>query len=533
MRFVAMSVLLALVGLGARVQSQVEGGLQPNYTLPADQNEYNGRIERPRINPVDTTWVAFEVVNKSSRRLYVRNLVTKERREIVPPDQNGIEDEVGTTSNNFDLDWCPVGSSVSNWAVFASEGAGSHLFLYDLLQNKYYQIYDATDSVGIGSKYTPVWSPDGLVIAYVTTQNGDADIYVIRGVDKILNNPLDPKHGYLTERLVTGEGDQISPQWCPVEKAGYLAYIDVSTESAYFQLKVYDPRLGTNTGRQYGITAPESRMGYLAPSWSPDGQYLGYFKTSSIVARTAASLAVRGDKFQLGVAKVNQFPDDDSLIIDPLKGGIGQTKFDMIDVARNHTMMQGVAWFPDTTWLLASTFDEKKSGTLNPFGLISVQDWSEGNTRAVWLSPFNNASFDFPLDVQIVRRNVAFTFQQGQGRTLLVGQLQPCTSCSGTMHPLAISRARSGWYADWSRGRPGCGFFCRMGRILWRPVVGPDVYINKGFVVLGSAGYLGLARINHWWPFPPPPNPPNPRDWRLPGWPSARLANNFGIGIRF
>jgi len=108
-----------------------------------------------------------------------------------------------------------------------------------------------------GSNSSPAWSPDGLQLAFMSSQNGDPEIYM-----------TDASGGNL-KRITFAAGVSTSPAWNP--KTGQtVAY--VSDRGGVPQLYMMNAD-GTNSQK---LDLPDS-MGYVIdPSWSPNGQLLAF-----------------------------------------------------------------------------------------------------------------------------------------------------------------------------------------------------------------------------------------------------------------
>jgi len=111
-----------------------------------------------------------------------------------------------------------------------------------------------------GIALSPVWSPDGRKVAYVSFRKGDADIFVHdleTGEDKL---------------LVGGKGSQSAPAWSPDGR--YIAY---SSTLRGGNSEIYLLDLLTGERRRltyyYGIDT--------SPVWSPDGQWIAFVSDRS------------------------------------------------------------------------------------------------------------------------------------------------------------------------------------------------------------------------------------------------------------
>ena len=107
-----------------------------------------------------------------------------------------------------------------------------------------------------GTNSSPAWSPDGSQLAFMSSQNGDPEVYV---------SDADGSH---LQRLTFAAGVSTSPVWNP--KTGkQIVFVSDRGGDPVLYLANSD---GTNIQR---LDMPD--MGYVVdPSWSPNGQLLAF-----------------------------------------------------------------------------------------------------------------------------------------------------------------------------------------------------------------------------------------------------------------
>jgi TolB protein len=107
-----------------------------------------------------------------------------------------------------------------------------------------------------GTNSSPAWSPDGAQIAFMSSQNGDPEIYI---------TDADGSH---LQRITFAAGVSTSPVWNP--KTGkQIVFVSDRGGDPVLYLANSD---GTNVQR---LDMPD--MGYVVdPSWSPNGQLLAF-----------------------------------------------------------------------------------------------------------------------------------------------------------------------------------------------------------------------------------------------------------------
>ncbi len=107
---------------------------------------------------------------------------------------------------------------------------------------------------------SPVWSPDGKKVAFVSFKRGDADIYI-----------YDRETGE-TRLLVGGKGSQSAPAWSPDGR--YIAYSS-TLKGGNSEIFVIDLQTGKKKRLTYYYGIDTS------PTWSPDGQWIAFVSDRS------------------------------------------------------------------------------------------------------------------------------------------------------------------------------------------------------------------------------------------------------------
>ena len=157
----------------------------------------------------------------------------------------------------------------------------SHLWIIDINSKKVSQITKGEE----WNDSSPVWSPDGKWIAFVSDRTGEEyegssnkDIWFI------------PADGGSVRQLTTQPHQDTYPQWSPDGKT--IAYL--RTDKPYAQPDIY--LVSSEGGEHKCITAKVDRIprGF---KWSPDGRYI-YYSTSDLGAIRLFKLDVRNGEAQ-------------------------------------------------------------------------------------------------------------------------------------------------------------------------------------------------------------------------------------------
>jgi Tol biopolymer transport system component len=159
-----------------------------------------------------------------------------------------------------------------------------------------------------GAAVTPVWAPDGKRLLFVSDRNGTSDLWSIPVIEgKPVGPPAIIKENVRRLLDVTGDGDYLY-QTATLTRDIYLAEID--------------SRTGKLTSRPNRITSRDANGG---AAWSPDGEFLAYYRGTS--GNRVAALMIRsvrtGEEHELspkGALNLTSwlpqwFPDSRSLLV--------------------------------------------------------------------------------------------------------------------------------------------------------------------------------------------------------------------------
>ncbi len=499
-RILYIAIVIAIMMIPARVFGSEMAAIMDGWKALADEAQLGGRIINPRICPADTAWVSFEVHTDDEIRLYAYNARADELHEIMP--QSGIDD---SGIRNHDLAWYPQKASGGHvWAAFVGNGSGSvELYLYDAISQDHYILSSSGDGSGSGREREPGWSPDGHCLTYTSDAAGNDDIYIICNMDEVLNDPDNPALAASHKAGVATAADEYGAVWDPVIGSGYFAY-QYDPNNAPLEIRIYDLR----QSRSYRLVNAVSNMRMFAPSWEPGGKLLAYFQRS-------VALNQEPDNYGLALAEI--VPWNDSLAFLHERGGAALTQTEVTRVAINNSIYRGPAWSPDGRHLLISSYQPSID---NPFRVIDPSEWKKGSGKPYWMSRFDDNLFNYPLDVSIVKRSVTFTFQKEQNRYLCLGQLEPRGYYGQRIISRKVDPDRLDWWREYSAGGK-VSVFAKIGNFLWKPIVGPDIGINKGIVPTAVLGFLVISALTDGGG-----DSSLGRDWRPPGFPGTL---NFGI----
>ena len=98
----------------------------------------------------------------------------------------------------------------------------THLYLFDIASKKL-----DTLTAGDNDDASPVWSPDGKTIAFVSNHTADPDRN-----DNLDIFTIEARHGGAMKQLTTWNGHDINPMWSPDGK--YIAYLRSTSDANYY-----------------------------------------------------------------------------------------------------------------------------------------------------------------------------------------------------------------------------------------------------------------------------------------------------------
>jgi hypothetical protein len=523
-------MVFAVVGMisSGNVIAETIAEFDTTKTLIVDSLTGVGEIARPQICPADSSWIAYEIHDERTIRLIIQNKVSGEKRRIDPSIPMGGErpSDSLSTRMNYDLAWRPGIFKSERWAVYVSDSGGvQDIFLYEVSSGRSYCLLCSggnreTETTLICG--APIWSPDGKCLTYAAEIKGDIDIYVIRGMDGIIERRARSEAPISPSPLITGEGSQFGAAWCPVPGSGYLAYTEQEKSGERLRIKIRD----ILTGKTFQFSTIDSAADYFAPTWNAGGTRIAYYRSRGNEGPITRFGGPGDGHIGVGLASVHLL--DDSLVISPNYGGSPAGE-EIVEVIPNYDRLLGPAWLPGGKYLVVNTYDDPKPTRLR---VISIDDWVAGEVGYdYWLRGFVGDRFDFPRDLNIVERNISFSYGRAAKKFLLTGQMVPNLKLVLIPEYIDVSNSRRTWWAGYvGNEQSGPGFLAKVGNFLWSPIAGPDIGVNRGFVpVIGGVALLVLL-ISHEDGAGPSPSV---RDWTPPDFPDAGKARPvFRIAFR-
>ncbi len=285
----------ALEGAGADVELVLLPGVT-HQTSVTDRRvfeamaSYLARLEEAdRLNIIGAGSFAFVSDRDGDYEIYLL---------IIPPPGGGPVVEVQLTNNEADdsvPDWSPDGSRIT----FASTRDGNwEIYVMDVDE----AMRDPSGVGGLrltdqeGDDLSPVWSPDGTLIAFSSDRGGDSDIYVMRadgtGLRQLTDNAgieskptwspdgtkiaFDSGSGYGRDIYVM-DSDGTNMRLLVSAQGGWPAWSPDGTRIAYFDRIDSGPEICVvNVDGTHRTRPTQDNTPAWEPSWSPDGEWLLY-----------------------------------------------------------------------------------------------------------------------------------------------------------------------------------------------------------------------------------------------------------------
>jgi Tol biopolymer transport system component len=206
----------------------------------------------------DGSRIAYKMVTGTARTgrlrdLWVVDAAGGEPRQLTSRGVFGM-------TNFSDMTWSPDGRYLAySSSAFISNELGSENAIYIVdVETGVEQFVTHVDSEGdlYFRLLTPVWSPDGMRLAFVSEHEGNANLYVV------------PVTGGEPVRLTFGGAQSGLPAWSPDSQ--WIAYIALESRRSP------SLRLVRADGGETRILTSDAPITAAAPVWSPDGTWLAF-----------------------------------------------------------------------------------------------------------------------------------------------------------------------------------------------------------------------------------------------------------------
>lgn len=206
-----------------------------NLRYLTSENEY---ILSPRYAS-NMHRIVFATLNKTSSAIHYMDPTTGRREQII--------------AFNGKMVFAPSLSPDGNLIAYSIESGGNtDLYIFNILTRKSRRL-----TAGYAIDTSPSWSPDSKHIVFNSDRGGSQQLYVT------------PSSGGEIKRISFGTGTYATPVWSP--KGNKIAFTKIS--KGRFSIGIM-----STDGSNEKILA--SSFLDEAPSWSPNGRYLVFFRQS-------------------------------------------------------------------------------------------------------------------------------------------------------------------------------------------------------------------------------------------------------------
>jgi Tol biopolymer transport system component len=264
-------IVVQSVGTGER-RNLIQAGTQPRYApsghliyaqggnlmaVPFDsQRSETTGPEVPTVEGVlhsSTSGAAQYSISATGTLAYVAGDAQETQSRLVWVNRNGTEQPLSAPAHNYRA---PRLAPDGRRFAVSIEEEGQEVWIYDLSREALTRF--TSDRSGSN---TPAWTRDGKRIAFSSTREGPANVF--------LQN-ADGSGGL--ERLSTSENTQVPFDWSPDGKI--LVFMQVAPATGY---DLWFLRMGDRKTQPFLRT----RSNEAAPKFSPDGRWLAYISDES------------------------------------------------------------------------------------------------------------------------------------------------------------------------------------------------------------------------------------------------------------
>ncbi|RMH85683.1 MAG: hypothetical protein D6681_16125 [Calditrichaeota bacterium] len=267
---------LRLLGLLLSTCLMGQTGLQltdaPVRLFSSTWQDLHGVLTFPDISPHSPKIVSFVRIDGDHHYLYIYDVVQQlltrvsVAGEYVGAEPSEPPEEEALLTYTAELDWRPVlDDQGRQWFAFVSNGAENNYDIYlGVVGQPTYVRLTTNEAV----ESNPRWSPDGKSLAFISTRTGEGDIYLIEGMDKVIEQPEQTQ--IELKQLTDTPLEEMDLAWNPNPKSYLLAYAARETfegrDIGTFQIRVLNLKAKENP--IYRVTDDPLRH-YTRPLWDP------------------------------------------------------------------------------------------------------------------------------------------------------------------------------------------------------------------------------------------------------------------------
>ena len=247
--------------------------------------------------------------------------------------------------------WCPVLHDGKQYITYVSAGTGNNLDIY--LHEIGSEIHTRLTSDPEVDE-TPIWSPDGKKVVFVSARTGNGDLYIIEDITPFLGKKNKKENKSAIKRLTKNVSEDMLPAFSP--NGRYIAYT-VRTKGKRKRGPYTIALMDFNNKGRVKLFNNRIVNSKSHPSWSFDGHFVAYQISNDLKDRTV----------DIGVLQLKVDPMGRLIELTDL---VGNTPKIAENVYPN--TYSGPTWLPGSRALV---YAKRESSRLNPLEVVNLEQW--------------------------------------------------------------------------------------------------------------------------------------------------------------
>jgi len=304
--------LLLLGCAGARAQAPPEAapGLC-NFRRAYSGSDLPGQLTALQLCAGEPELMAFERRYRRRAELWIRSAGASPLRVVTRPQEAPASSawilDSAPESSEGQLRWHP-GEPVEGERWFVCVGTGGEENV-DLYLGAYPSGRSFRLTQHPGNDFMPAWSPDGDALVFVSGRTGNADLFLLTGLNDVIRGSGTAIAQREPRQLTVSPGEDLYPVWSPDGR--YIAYTahgmgpreTGSRENDGIMILPARAEMGEAIRVTHDAAAAEFR-----PSWAPDMSLIAYYVQSDEVYHDAETPADR--EVHLAVSQLERCVED-------------------------------------------------------------------------------------------------------------------------------------------------------------------------------------------------------------------------------